>query len=70
MRGDEQIDWDEVIDEWLKENDDTPAKDRTYLTNRQLRKREKREIAISKLPKRMGEAIQHQLYSSASDNEN
>ena len=69
MRGDSKTDWDEVIDSWLKEHDETPAKNRTYLTNRQMRKREKREIAISKLPKKMAEAIEHQLYSSSSDNE-
>jgi hypothetical protein len=69
MRGDGKTDWDEIIDAWLKEHDKTPAKDRAYLTNRQMRKREKREIAISKLPKKMAEAIQHQLYSSASDSE-
>ena len=61
--------WDKEIEAWLKKNDKTPYKDRTYLTARQMERRQKREIPVSSLPKGLANAIENEIYSTHTNDE-
>lgn len=56
--------WDMEIEAWLKKNDKTPAKDRTYLTKRQMDRRTKKEIPVSSLPKGLAFHLENEIYST------
>lgn len=52
-----------MADEFLLAHDQTPPRERLYLTERQMRRRQKREISVSCLPKGLLESVQNKFYA-------
>jgi hypothetical protein len=56
--------FEDYAEKWLKENDRLPAHKRGYLNSRQMKRRRKKEIPISFLPKNLSAIMFNKLYSS------
>ncbi len=53
---------EDIAEQWLNEHDPTPKRQKTYLSNRQMARREDRERPVSSLNKKARQAINHIFY--------